>query len=128
MRLLLDTHTFLLFIEGSLNLSSTAKSLIEDSKNQSFLSIASLLEISIKISIGKLKLAITMSELVEQNVYGNGIEIIAIRPGHLDKLAQLPFYHKDPFDRLIIAQSLVNNMPIVTRDNTFANYPVKILW
>lgn len=128
MRLMLDTHTFLWFIEGSLNLSDTAKNLVEDQRNQRFLSIASLWEMSIKVSIGKLQLGMTFAELVKQQVYGNAIELLEIRPEHLDKLAQLPFYHKDPFDRLIISQSLVESIPIVTKDSVFESYPVQILW
>lgn len=128
MKLLLDTHAFLWFIEGDVNLSSTARNLIEDLENQRFLSVASLWEISIKISIGKLELAITFVELVERQVYGNAIELLEIQPGHLDRLAQLPFHHKDPFDRLIIAQSLAEHLTVVTKDTVFSNYPVTILW
>ncbi|ABA20391.1 PilT protein-like protein [Trichormus variabilis ATCC 29413] len=128
MRLMLDTHTFLWFIEGILSLSDTAKNLIEDQRNQRFLSIASLWEISIKVSIGKLELDMTFTELVRQQVYGNAIELLEIQPEHLDELAKLPFYHKDPFDRLMISQSLVESITIVTKDSVFESYPVQILW
>lgn len=128
MRLMLDTHTFLWFIEGSFSLSDTAKKLIEDQRNQRFLSIASLWEISIKVSIGKLELDMSFTELVKQQVYGNAIELLEIQPEHLDGLAKLPFYHKDPFDRLMISQSLVESIPIVTKDSVFESYPVQILW
>ncbi|WP_224311606.1 MULTISPECIES: type II toxin-antitoxin system VapC family toxin [Nostocaceae] len=125
---MLDTHTFLWFIEGILSLSDTAKNLIEDQRNQRFLSIASLWEISIKVSIGKLELDMTFTELVRQQVYGNAIELLEIQPEHLDELAKLPFYHKDPFDRLMISQSLVESITIVTKDSVFESYPVQILW
>ncbi|WP_228058701.1 type II toxin-antitoxin system VapC family toxin [Nostoc sp. LEGE 06077] len=125
---MLDTHTFLWFIEGSLNLSDTAKNLIEDQQNQRFLSIASFWEISIKVSIGKLELDMTFTELVKQQVYGNAIELLEIQPEHLYELVTLPFYHKDPFDRLIISQSLMQSIPIVTKDSVFESYPVQILW
>ena len=128
MKLLLDTHTFLWFIEGNLNLSGAARSLIEDRGNQRFISIASLWEMSIKLSIGKLELTITFIELVERQVYGNAIELLEIQPEHLDKLAKLPFHHKDPFDRLIIAQSLAEHIPIVTKDSAFENYLTTVLW
>ena len=85
MKFLLDTHTFLWFIEGNLNLSSAARNLIEDRENQRFISVASLWEMSIKVSIGKLELAITFIELVERQVYGNAIELLEIQPGHLDE-------------------------------------------
>ncbi len=128
MRLLLDTHAFLWFIEGNLNLSDIARNLIEDQRNQRFLSVASLWEMSIKVSIGKLELGMAFIELVKHEVYGNAIELLEIQPEHLDELAKLPFYHKDPFDRLMIAQSLAENIPVVTKDSTFGSYPVTILW
>ncbi|PSB17416.1 PIN domain nuclease [filamentous cyanobacterium CCP2] len=128
MRLLLDTHTFLWFIEGSLNLSSVARTLIENRENQRVLSIASLWEMSIKISIGKLELGMSLTELVRREVYGNVVTLLEIQPSHLDKLAKLPFHHKDPFDRLLIAQSLVERIPIVTKDKAFGSYPATLLW
>jgi PIN domain nuclease of toxin-antitoxin system len=128
MRLLLDTHAFLWFIEGSPNLSGVAKGAIENRENQRFLSIASLWEIAIKVSVGKLALDMTLTELVEREVYGNAIEIMTIRSEHLDQLAKLPFHHKDPFDRLMISQSLVESLPVVTRDSAFELYPVQMLW
>lgn len=128
MRILLDTHTFLWFIEGSPNLSNVARNLIEDQNNQRFLSIASLWEMSIKISRGKLAMGITLTELVQRDVYGNAIDLLAIKIEHLEQLAKLPFHHKDPFDRLIIAQSLAENIPIITKDSLFQNYLTRIIW
>ncbi|MGB7375889.1 MAG: type II toxin-antitoxin system VapC family toxin [Rivularia sp. (in: cyanobacteria)] len=128
MKLLLDTHTFLWFIGGNLNLSSTAKNAIENTNNQRFISIATLWEISIKVSIGKLKLGLEFTKLVEQEVYGNAIEILEILPEHLDELVNLPFHHKDPFDRLIIAQSLVEDATLISKDAVFQSYPIKLLW
>ncbi|HEY9813305.1 MAG TPA: type II toxin-antitoxin system VapC family toxin [Candidatus Sericytochromatia bacterium] len=128
MRLLLDTHTFLWFIAGSLNLSDTARNLIQEQENQKFLSIAGLWEMSIKASIGKLEVGMTLTELVKREVYGNAIDLLEIRPEHLDELAKLPFHHKDPFDRLMISQSLVENIPIVSRDSAYRSYPVHLLW
>lgn len=128
MKILLDTHTFLWFIEGSFNLSNIAKNLIEDQNNQRFLSVASLWEMSIKVSIGKLELDIAFPELVRREVYGNAIELLEIQPKHLDELAKLPFHHKDPFDRLIIAQSLAGDFSLITKDSAFDSYPVTVLW
>jgi PIN domain nuclease of toxin-antitoxin system len=128
MRLLLDTHTFLWFIQGSQNLSETARNLIEDQGNQKLMSIASLWEISIKVSIGKLDVGMAIAELLSREVYGNGFEVLAIQANHLDELTKLVFHHKDPFDRLIIAQALAERMPVVTRDEVFGRYPVSLLW
>lgn len=128
MRLLLDTHAFLWFIQGSQNLSETARNLIEDQENEKLLSIASLWEISIKVSIGKLDVGMALAELLSREVYGNGFEVLAIQANHLDELTKLVFHHKDPFDRLIIAQALAKRMPVVTRDEAFGRYPVSLLW
>ncbi|MBR8829718.1 MAG: hypothetical protein N5P05_001330 [Chroococcopsis gigantea SAG 12.99] len=128
MKLLLDTHTFLWFIQGNLNLSVVGRNLIEDERNQRFLSVASLWEMCIKVSIGKLELGMTFTELIENQIRGNAIELLEIQAEHLDELATLPFHHKDPFDRLIIAQSLGEQIPVVTGDRAFEYYPITILW
>ena len=128
MKLLLDTHAFLWFIEGNQNLSLTAKNAIESPTNQRYLSIASLWEIAIKVSIGKLEICMNLTELVNREVYGNAINLLEIQSQHLDTLTALPFHHKDPFDRLILAQGLTEKMPIITKDNLFANYPVTLIW
>jgi PIN domain nuclease of toxin-antitoxin system len=128
MRLLLDTHAFLWFIQGSQNLSATARNLIEDQGNQKLLSIASLWEMSIKVSIGKLDVGMTIAELLNREVYGNGFEVLAIQANHLDELTKLVFHHKDPFDRLMIAQALAERMPVVTKDEAFERYTVSLLW
>lgn len=96
MKLLLDTHTFLWFIGGSSNLAAGARSLIENSENERFLSIASLWEIAIKISIGKLRLNTSFRSLYERQVKGNGIDLLRINPSHLDVLKSLSFPIKTP--------------------------------
>jgi PIN domain nuclease of toxin-antitoxin system len=128
MRLLLDTHAFLWFIQGSQNLSETARNLIEDQGNQKLLSVASLWEMSIKVSIGKLDVGMTIAELLNREVDGNGFEVLAIQANHLDELTKLVFHHKDPFDRLMIAQALAERMPVVTKDEAFGRYTVSLLW
>lgn len=128
MKLLLDTHAFLWFIEGNLNLSKTARSLIEDEENQRFLSIASLWEMAIKVSVNKLTLQTAFTSLVMQQVYGNAIEVLEIRPEHLDVLAKMPFHHKDPFDRLIIAQGIAESIAVISKDREFGKYPVTLFW
>lgn len=128
MRIILDTHTFLWFIGGSDRLSGYARSLIEDLTNEKFLSVASLWEMAIKKSLGRLKLDLSFPEMVEREVRGNAMEVLGIRPEHLDELARLPFHHRDPFDRLIIAQSLAEDAPIVGKDEAFEDYPVNLLW
>jgi PIN domain nuclease of toxin-antitoxin system len=128
MKILLDTDAFLYFILGSSELSAVARGAIEDPDHQKFLSVASLWEISIKVSIKKLEVGMTMSDLVVREVRGNAIEILQISPQHLDRLSSLPFHHKDPFDRLMIAQSFAENMPLLTRDSAFGAYGVSMIW
>jgi PIN domain nuclease of toxin-antitoxin system len=103
MKLLLDTHTFLWFIMGSPNLSANARALIEDVANEKFLSVAGLWEIAIKLSVGKLALSAPFDVLIPQQLTSNGFELLNIEIDHAAVVAALPFHHRDPFDRLVIA-------------------------
>lgn len=128
MRLLLDTHSFLWFIAGSASLSPTAWTLIEDADNQPLLSMASLWEMAIKLSIGKLSLGEPFETLIPEQMQLNGIELVQIEMAHVVVVAKLPFHHRDPFDRLLIAQAMVKQIPIVSGDPAFDPYSVKLLW
>jgi PIN domain nuclease of toxin-antitoxin system len=128
MKLLLDTHTFIWFIMGSPNLSAHARALIEDVANEKFLSVASLWEIAIKLSIGKLSLSAPFDVLIPQQLNLNGFELLNLEIDHAAAVATLPFHHRDPFDRLLIAQVMVEKMPIVSIDAVFDAYPVTRLW
>ena len=128
MRLLLDTHTFLWFIDGAAALSPYARQLIEGRTNERLLSIASLWEMAIKVSLDRLTLRLSFTDLVAEHVHENAIELFGIRPTHLDVLTTLLFHHKDPFDRVIIAQGQVENIPIVSRDPAFDDYAIRRLW
>ena len=128
MRLLLDTHAFLWFIMGSPNLSPSARALIEDGPNGRLLSVASLWEMAIKLSIGKLSLSAPFDVLIPQQLDINGIEVLGIEVGHAAVVSTLPFHHRDPFDRLLIAQAIVERVPIISIDAAFDSYPVKRLW
>jgi PIN domain nuclease of toxin-antitoxin system len=128
MKLLLDTHTFIWFIMGSPNLSPDARALIEDLANEKLLSVASLWEIAIKLSIGKLTLSAPFDVLIPQQLSLNGFELLNIEIDHASVVATLPFHHRDPFDRLLIAQAMVENMPVVSIDAIFDAYPVTRLW
>jgi PIN domain nuclease of toxin-antitoxin system len=128
MKVLLDTRSFLWFIEGSSKLSTVARSHIENPDNERFLSVASLWEIAIKAGMGRISIAMTMDELIQHEVLGNAITILAIGGRHLEILRQLPFHHRDPFDRLIIAQSLSEGLSIVGNDADFGSYSVSLMW
>ena len=127
MRLLLDTHTFLWFIDDNQRLSSNAKSLLE-SDNELLLSTASLWEIAIKLSIGKLSLPQPFEPFVRQQLSINAIGILQIETAHLHVVSTLPFHHRDPFDRLLVAQAIVEQVPIVSADVEFDGYSIGRLW
>ncbi len=127
MKLLLDTHTFLWFIDGNPHLSARAKGLLESDVDL-LLSVASLWELAIKASIGKLKLAQPYNVFVPQQLADNDIEILPISLAHVEIISSLPFYHRDPFDRLIIAQAMIEQLPIVSIDATLDAYAIKRLW
>ncbi|WP_354635107.1 type II toxin-antitoxin system VapC family toxin [Planktothricoides raciborskii] len=127
MRLLLDTHIFIWLIEGNPNLSQAAREAIEDESNTLHLSIVSLWEITIKTSLGKLDLAIPLEQIVINFILPSGIQIIPIHLPHLLILQKLPFHHRDPFDRLLIAQAKSEGLTLVSEDGTFEQYEVKIL-
>jgi PIN domain nuclease of toxin-antitoxin system len=128
MKLLLDTHAFLWFISGDSRLSTHAKELIEDISNERFLSVVSIWEMVIKSSIGKLVIPTPIEELVKEHVIGNDIQVFPIETAHFDTLYSLPFHHKDPFDRMMIAQAICENMSILSTDGNFPHYPVQIEW
>jgi len=128
-RFLPDTHTFLWFINGDAKLSHYARQQIENTKNTRLLSTASLWEMAIKVSTGKLKLGMSFTELYTIHIQGNAIEILEMTPEHLDIMKALPFHHKDPFDRMIISQVIAENIPILNHDELFDNYEnVKRIW
>lgn len=122
MRILLDTHTFLWFINGDPKLSGYARQHIENLENRRLLSTASLWEMAIKVSIGKLKLGLPFRELYTVHIKDNAVDVLEMTHEHLDILKTPPFHHKDPFDRLIIAQSIAENIPILSRDELFDDY------
>jgi len=127
MNLLLDTHIFLWFVNDDPRLSNSLKNLIESENDLSFLSVASLWEMSIKYNLGKLTLAPSYEEFIEREVLQSSIILLNIRLEHLKINASLPFHHRDPFDRIIIAQSLAESIPIVTVDSAFSQYSVTLI-
>ena len=124
---LLDTHTLIWFLHGDNSLSVQARIEIENEKNVRFVSIATLFEIAIKLSLGKLSLKIDYSEL-KFILRKNDITILNVDIEDTSKLISLPLHHRDPFDRMIIAQGISNNLTIITKDPEFRNYPCAILW
>jgi PIN domain nuclease of toxin-antitoxin system len=128
MKLLLDTQSFLWFIMGSPKLSFQAKTLIRDPNNDRYLSMASIWEMAMKMSLGKLKMAQSFAAIIPHQLQINGIEVLNISLDHILMVATLPFHHRDPFDRLIIAQALVEQLPVVGQDPMFDHYLIQRLW
>ena len=128
MNLLLDTHTLLWFLSGHASLSAYARSAIEDVSNEKFVSIASLWETAIKVSLGKMVLSAPFDLLFPHQLQINGFELLPIAMEHLSVATTLPFHHRDPFDRLMIAQAIKAKMALVSADPVFDDYGITRLW
>ncbi len=128
MKLLLDTHSFLWINENSARLSQTVRDLCASGEHEFYLSIASPWEMQIKHQLGKLSLTMPVEELVAKNMHENNIQLLPIELAHINYLQQLPTHHKDPFDRIIIAQAIIEGLSVVTVDRAFADYAVPVIW
>ncbi len=126
MRILIDTHILIWHLEGDEQLSPDRRLLITDPENVIFVSIASFWEVAIKSSLGKLSLSRSISEIFAE-VDSSATSLLAIEPSHTLQVSSLPFHHKDPFDRMIIAQALVEDLSLVSNDVNFATYGVELL-
>ena len=128
MRLLLDTHALLWFYLSNEKLSQMAKAAILDPSSEVFVSPASYWEIAIKISLGKYQLNENYSDFIDNAIVKNGFKILAIETSHTAKLLELSFHHKDPFDRLLVAQALVEQLTLVSNEKIFDDYNVPRIW
>ncbi len=127
MQLLLDTHSFIWFINGDDQLPERVKKIITNPGNECFLSIASIWEIAIKTSLGKLELQSDFIKITDF-LFENDIQVLPIEFDHLQTLLKLEYYHRDPFDRVIISQGITENMTVLSNDATFDKYPIKLIW
>ncbi len=127
MKILIDTQAFIWFVENDKRLPNDVKDIIEQSNNSILVSIASLWEMTIKYSLGKLKLYLNLEDMLAK-ITENGFELLSILPKHLIKLSTLKMFHSDPFDRIIIAQGLSEDLIIVTSDDKFDYYSINRLW
>ena len=128
MRLLLDTHVFLWWHSERSKLSSKVLALCEDMTNDLYLSLASVWEIQIKLQLGKLKLAHDLNQIIERELRENVMTLLPIHQTHIYGLANLPAHHRDPFDRILIAQAQVEAFTLLTQDALITQYPVSTLW
>lgn len=128
MKLLLDTHVFLWLNDDPERLSKTVRDLCSSGAHEFYLSMASPWEMQIKSQLDKLVLAMPIEELIHKNTQENNIQLLPIALSHISYLAQLPAHHRDPFDRMIIAQAMLEGMTIVSVDHAFAAYSVPVVW
>ena len=127
MRYLLDTHAIIWYLDESLRLPPRMEEVIDNRVNRIFVSSASLWETAIKVNLNKLKLNSTFNEFLD-NVRGSDFEFLQIKDKYLKRLADLPFIHKDPFDRLLIATTLEENLTLITADENIHKYDVPWTW
>jgi PIN domain nuclease of toxin-antitoxin system len=128
LRYLLDSHTLLWFLAGASKLSDKARRIIEHPDHDILTSIASLWEIGIKHSLGKLNLHRPFAEVIPHHLEINSIAILGLRTDHVLSVTKLPFHHRDPFDRILVAQALVEEIPIVSCDDALDLYRVERIW
>lgn len=128
MRILLDTHAFLSLMVDGPHLSAIAKELFQDSRNIVYFSMASAWEMAIKTSLKKLKLPQPVGQYITSRTKTHSIRTLEITLDHIGAVERLPHHHKDPFDRLIIAQSLTERLPVISMDEMFDAYPIERLW
>jgi PIN domain nuclease of toxin-antitoxin system len=126
--LLLDTHTLLWFFNDDSQLSRGAKTVIENASNRKFVSVATCWEIAIKVGMGKLDLGEPAATFLPRELATNNFDLLGIELRHATYVESLPFHHRDPFDRLLVAQAVIEALPIVGLDTAFDAYGVKRLW
>ena len=128
MKLLLDTHAFIWWDSDPVHLSATALAFCSDPSHELLLSVASLWEMQIKQQLGKLGLRLPLTEIISHQQVSNGLSLLPILPAHVFLLDSLPTFHKDPFDRVLVAQALSEGLVLVTADAALTSYPVCIIW
>lgn len=128
MKALLDTHTFLWWITDNPKLSSRVRKIIGDGRNELFLSAASCWEIAIKAQLGRIKIPDKPELFISEQMVANAIQGLPIQISHAVHVYNLPAHHRDPFDRMLIAQAQLERLPILTDDPQISQYPVKVIW
>ena len=128
MTVLLDTHPLLWFVTGDRRMSVAARAVIEDARSDLVLSVVSAWEIVIKVQRRKLDVGEPPDRFIRRHVRRIGLRVLPIRMRHVLRLAALPDHHRDPFDRLLVAQAQAESIPVMTRDGVIAKYDVDIIW
>lgn len=127
MKILIDTHIFLWYVTNNKKLNESTKLLINERENLIYLSQASIWEIAIKNSLGKLTFNSPFREFIEEQITVNDFNILSFNLSHFEQVTKLPFHHRDPFDRIIIAQSIIEKISIISYDEMFKYYDIQLL-
>jgi PIN domain nuclease of toxin-antitoxin system len=125
---LLDTHALIWIVDNDSRLTRKVKSLYLDEDNLFFVSLATVWELAIKISLKKIEIKSDLVDFVGEHIQGNNLGILPIQLSHCFQLQKLDFHHRDPFDRLILSQAIVEGMSIVSADKAFDHYPIQRIW
>ncbi|MFN8372891.1 MAG: type II toxin-antitoxin system VapC family toxin [Anaerolineae bacterium] len=128
MKLLLDTHTLLWWDGVPTRLSTKALKLLQDPSSRLYISIATLWELQIKVQLGKLQLRVPLNQIVQEQQRDNRVQMLLVKPAHIYALDGLPLHHRDPFDRMLIAQAQTEKAVLVSQDAVFSQYPVSVIW
>ncbi|MCQ8118281.1 type II toxin-antitoxin system VapC family toxin [Methylomonas rosea] len=128
MKFLLDTHVFIWLDSEPEKLGMTALTICQNHNNDLYLSMASVWEMQIKQQLGKLKLKLPLNQLIDEQCVNNGLRILPMETRHIYALNDLPFHHKDPFDRLILTQARLEKISLITADKAFSHYDVDLIW
>ncbi len=128
MRVLLDTKALIWWHESPEKLSAAVRSALEEEGNEVFMSVANAWEMQIKTQLGKLTLSKPWDDIIEAEQASNGFGFLVADRPHIRILDTLPFHHRDPFDRLLIAQAIYENLTLISNDLKFPSYPVTLLW
>jgi PIN domain nuclease of toxin-antitoxin system len=128
MRVLLDTHTLIWFFQGDKRFNDNMRLLIEDQNNEKLISIVSVWEMSIKQSIGKLSFSLPIKTFIEQQIEFEDFNLLNLNLDHIHVITILPLQHRDPFDRILIAQAMVEQIPIISADTAFDAYSITRFW
>jgi PIN domain nuclease of toxin-antitoxin system len=128
MAYLVDTHAFLWMIGDADSLSPLVRDIVNKGHNKIYLSAASLWEMAIKINLGKLQLPFSFTDDIDDVLRAHGIFVLAIDMKHAQVISKLPLHHRDPFDRMLVAQAMAEGWSLISRDPAMTLYPVEVLW
>ena len=128
MKYLIDTHTFLWIIEDNKNLTEKVRTIYIDNSNEIYLSVASIWEMAVKISLNKLSIRGQLVKFIDRHAIENNIRLLSIQPHHIFSIEKLPFHHRDPFDRLLLSQCLQEKMHLLSKDKEFDKYGINRIW